>query len=268
MLIGLRGATVIVVTALLSTVALTLALDRVAFPALDAPEARIALIAALLAAAAFGTGLPLIRLKRARREHPAENAMHKAEELSTSEALTGDQGVPFPELPATDRRRYSKSCARSKLPTANRLLAWGGTGLACLAGLVWMIIAGPGYMGYGASLLWTGAKRNVAPIYGITVKPGNHTVWRNSNQLITAEVNGIAPENAQLFVRFQSSAGWEPVAMRAAPDSSSSATYRFIFAGLSESVEYYITAGPFVSPHYKLRVVDLPSAKQISLTRH
>ena len=42
--------------------------------------------------------------------------------------------------------------------------------------------------------------------------------------------------------------------------------YQFVFAGLPENVEYYVAAGPLVSPHYKVRVVDLPSVKEIRVT--
>ena len=56
----------------------------------------------------------------------------------------------------------------------NRLFALGGAGLACLGVLVWMIAAGPGYMGYGASLLWTGPKKNAAPLYAHHGNAGQH----------------------------------------------------------------------------------------------
>ena len=45
--------------------------------------------------------------------------------------------------------------------------------------------------------------------------------------------------------------------MQTAPDSGAGATYQFVLAGLPENVEYYVAAGPLVSPHYKVRVVDL-----------
>ncbi len=56
--------------------------------------------------------------------------------------------------------------------------------------------------------------------------------------------------------------------MQAAPDSGGGANYQFVFAGLPENVEYYVTAGPLVSSHFKLRVVDLPSVKDIRVTYH
>src|ERR1700677_485985 len=54
--------------------------------------------------------------------------------------------------------------------------------------------------------------------------------------------------------------------MRPAPDASGSAAYQFVFAGLPENVEYYVDAGPLVSPHSKVRVVDLPTVKDIRVT--
>ncbi len=89
---------------------------------------------------------------------------------------------------------------------------------------------------------------------------------RNSDQLITAHVTGMHPEKVQLLAHFQNAAGWEPVVMQAQPDTGGAATYQFVFAGLPENVEYYVAAGPLVSPHYKVRVVDLPSVKSIRVT--
>ena len=44
--------------------------------------------------------------------------------------------------------------------------------------------------------------------------------------------------------------------------------FQFLFAGLPEDVEYYVEAGPLTSRHYKVRVVDLPSVKQLRVTYH
>ena len=148
------------------------------------------------------------------------------------------------------------------------IYALGGAGLACLLVLVWMIAAGPGYLGYGASLLWTGPKKNAQPLYAISVAPGNIVVRRNSDQLITAQVSGMAPSKAQLFAHYQSAGNWEPVSMQPRAGGNQSAAYEFVLAGLPESVEYYVAAGPLVSPHYTVRVVDLPSVKEIHVTYH
>jgi len=44
--------------------------------------------------------------------------------------------------------------------------------------------------------------------------------------------------------------------------------YQFIFAGLPENVEYYVTAGAMTSEHFQIRVTDLPAVKQIRVTYH
>ena len=137
-------------------------------------------------------------------------------------------------------------------------------GLGCLGVLLWMIFAAPGYFGYGASLLWTGEKKMEQPLYALNVAPGNVAVRRNSDQLITAEVTNLHPDKVQVFAHFNSSSGWEPVAMQRQTGTGSS--YGFVFTGLPEDVEYYVMAGPLTSPHYKVRVVDLPFVKSVKVT--
>ena len=263
----LRGAAIFTGTALIVTVALVLLLNHYAFPAHGVTGARLALLAALIAVAGFGIALPLARLTRARAVREAE-AVHSGLEqrLTTFHERERDGGDPFLELLAADTLSRTQDAAPSSLVPDNRLFALSGAGLACFGVLAWMIAAGPGYLGYGASLLWTGPKKNVAPLYAITVTPGDVAVRRNSDQLITACVTGMRPEKVQIFAHYQSAGAWEPVTMQAQPDSGGLAAYQFVFAGLPENVEYYVAAGPLVSPHYKVRVVDLPAVKGIRVT--
>ena len=88
-------------------------------------------------------------------------------------------------LPRTRLARTATTPASSFAP-ASFIAAAGGVALASLGVLLWMIFAGPGYMGYGASLLWTGAKETAQPLYALSVAPGDVAVRRNSDQLITA----------------------------------------------------------------------------------
>ncbi|HEX4577316.1 MAG TPA: hypothetical protein VH117_08190 [Edaphobacter sp.] len=263
----LRGAAIFIGTALVVTVALVLLLNHYAFPTHGVAGARMALLVALAAVAGFGIALPLARLTRARAVRAAEAAHPGLEQrLTTFHEREREGGDPFLELLAADTLSRTQDAAPSSLVPDNRLFALGGAGLGCLGVLVWMIAAGPGYLGYGASLLWTGPKKNVAPLYAITVAPGDVAVRRNSDQLITAQVTGMRPEKVQIFAHYQSAGAWEPVTMQAQPDLGGAATYQFVFAGLPENVEYYVAAGPLVSPHYKVRVVDLPSVKGIRVT--
>jgi hypothetical protein len=263
----LRGAAIFTGTALIVTVSLVVVLNRFAFPAHGVVLSRFMILAALAAAALYGMALPIMRLSEARATQHAEAAIPELEQRLTTFQERAKRGSdPFLELLAADTLAHTQYAEPVTLVPDNRLFALGGGGLACLSVLVWMIAAGPGYLGYGASLLWTGAKKNAAPLYSISITPGDVTVRRNSDQLITAHVSGMEPAKAQLFAHYQSAAGWEPVAMQRAPGSAAGATYQFVLAGLPENVEYYVGAGPLVSPHYKVRVVDLPSVKDIRVT--
>jgi Domain of unknown function (DUF4175) len=263
----LRGAAIFTGTALLVTVALVLTLNQFAFPSNGVTLSRVGILAALAAAAVFGIALPIKRLTNARAVHFAETASPElGHRLTTFQERASQGNNPFLELLAADTLAHAQDAEPAMLVPEKRLFALSGAGIACLAVLVWMIADGPGYLGYGASLLWTGPKKNAAPLYALSVNPGNVTVRRNSDQLIMAYITGMQPAKAQLFAHYQSAAGWEPVAMQRAPSSGSGATYQFVFAGLPENVEYYVGAGPLLSPHYKVRVVDLPSVKDIHVT--
>jgi hypothetical protein len=270
----LRGAAIFTATALASTAAMVLLLNHFAFPAHGVTWARGAMLGALAAATAFGVVVPLIKLTRAWAVRHAEAANPELEQRLTTFYEGGRKSAdslradPFLELLAADTLALTQSAEPSSLVPDDRLFALGGAGLTCLVVLVWMIVAGPGFLGYGASLLWTGPAKNMAPLYALAVTPGNVAVRRNSDELISAHVSGMRPDKVQLFAHYQSTAGWEPVTMQAQPDAGGAGLYQFVFAGLPENVEYYVAAGPLISSHYKVRVVDLPQVKDIHVTYH
>ncbi len=265
----LRGAAIFTGSALAVTIALVLVLNQLAFPAQGVTVARLLMIVALAVVAILGLALPVLHLTSARAVRHAEVANPDLEQrLTTFQESETKEASPILELLAADTLPLAQQTEPALLVPDNRLFALGGAALGCVAVLFWLIAAGPGFLGYGASLIWTGPKQNAVPLYTIAVNPGNITVRRNSDQLIVARVAGMKPDKAQLFAHYQSAAGWERVAMQAAPDAGSGATYQFVLAGLPENVEYYVAAGPLVSPHYKVHVVDLPSVKEIRVTYH
>ncbi len=265
----LRGAAIFSGAALGVTIILVLVLNRLAFPAQGVSVGRWFILLALAIAAIFGLALPLARLTRARAVRLAEAANPDLEQrLTTFHDAAAKAGDPFLELLAADTLPYAHQTEPIVLVPSNRLFALGGAAAGCFGALLWLVAAGPGFLGFGASLIWIGPKKDAVPLYTIAVTPGNITVRRNSDQLVTAHVSGMKPDKAQLFAHYQSTAGWERVAMQSAPDTGSGATYQFVLAGLPENVEYYVAAGPLVSPHYKVRVVDLPSVKAIGVTYH
>lgn len=263
----LRGLAILFGTALLVTVALVLLLNHYAFPVAGVRGARLALLLALATAAVASLAFPLLHLTRSYAVRKAETAHAELEQRLTTFHERQRQGNdPFLELLAADTLSRTQYAEPSSLAPDNLLFVLAGAGLSCLGFLLWLGIAGPGFLGYGTSLLWAGAKKDSAPLYAISVTPGDVAVRRNSDQLISARVTGMHPEKVQIFAHYQSGSTWEPVLMRPQPDSSKAAIYQFVFAGLPENVEYYVAAGPLISPHYRVRVVDLPSIKAIRVT--
>ena len=80
--------------------------------------------------------------------------------------------------------------------------------------LLWLILAGPGFLGYGASLLWAGApKAGAEQFYDIPVEPGNKLVRRKSDQMVTAQLHGFQAPQVRLFAQYKSTSKWEEAHM-------------------------------------------------------
>jgi len=259
-----RGTAVVVGAALGATIVLAFALGALAFPDGSITGARLVLFLALALAAVFGLGIPFSHLTRVHAARKAEEAFPGFEQrLETFVDNEGDE--PFLELLAADALDVARTVRPESVAPNSALIAWLGLGVVSLAVLLWLVVAQPGIVGYGAHVLWTGAHGGAAPLTELQVSPGDATVRRNTDQLITARTPGLLTPQILLFARYQSSAKWEQVAMQ--PRSGASG-YQFVLTGVPENVEYYVEAGPRRSRHFNIRVVDLPSVKQIKVTYH
>ena len=264
-----RGAAILTVAALVTTVVLVLIANAFGFSATSVASARAILILALLSALVYAIALPLLFLDRQSAVTKAEDAFPKFKQrlmtFAERDPAAPDAAArePFMELLAADTLTIAQASETKRLVPNRTLLVSLGIGVASLGVLIWMIAAGPGYLGYGAGLLWTGVHADTTPFYDIHVSPGDASVRRNADELVTAQPVGLQTDKMRLYARYESASKWEQVAMQPQPGASG---FQFLFAGLPESVEYYVEAGPIRSRHYKLRVVDLPSVKQIRVT--
>ncbi len=262
----LRGAAIFTSAALVATLLLVLIANAFAFSGWSVGSARFVLLIALAAAAAFGIAFPLWRLSRKRAADNAEKVFPQFQQrLVTFADRAPDEREPFIELLAADTLEIARRSQPQLLASNTKLLALFGGGLASLAVLVWMIVAGPGYLGYGSALLWEGWHVNANPFYDIRVTPGDASVRRNADELVTAQPIGIQTGKVRLYARYHSASKWEQLTMQPQPGGSA---FQFMFAGLPEGVEYYVEAGAVHSRHFNIRVVDLPAVKQIRVTYH
>ncbi len=262
----LRGAAILTSAALVATLLLVLIANAFAFSGWSVGSARFALLIALAAAAVFGIAFPLWRLSRKRAADDAEKVFPQFQQrLVTFADRAPDEREPFIELLAADTLEIARRSEPQLLAPNTKLLALLSGGLASLAVLIWMIAAGPGYLGYGSALLWEGWHVKASPFYDIRVTPGDASVRRNADELVTAQPVGIQTDKVRLYARYHSASKWEQLVMQPQPGGSA---FQFMFAGLPEGVEYYVEAGAVHSRHFNIRVVDLPAVKQIRVTYH
>lgn len=256
----LRGTAILAAVALVATLLLTVIISRFAFSRDSLWGARVVLLLSLVLGATFGLALPLWRLTQ-RWWTRAERAFPQFEQrLLTFSERDRDSRDPFLELLAADTLRVARTADVKTVAPDAVLIALLAVSVVSLGTLIWLIRAGPGYLGYGAAALWTGP--GAAPFYRVRVSPGDATVRRHADQLVTATIPGLQT-GLRIHVRYQSASKWEEVTMLPQPAADGS---QFLFAGIPDDVEYYVEAGPVQSPHFHLRVADIPAVKQIRVT--
>jgi hypothetical protein len=263
----LRGLAILTGTALVATLVLVTIANALAFSQGSVTAARFSLILILVIAAIARLALPLRRLTRRSAVGTAESVFPQFNErLITFTERDGRD--PFIELLAADTLQVAQSAEPTQLVSDQRLWSSMAIGAGAFLILIWMIADGPGFLGYGASLLWTGPHRDKPSLYDLRVLPGDSVVRRHADQMISALPTGLRSPSVKLYARFQSSSKWEEIGMQPQPAGSFAGGYQFLFAALPENVEYYVTAGAMTSKHFNIHVTDLPAVKQIRVTYH
>ena len=260
-----RGAAILTSVALATTVVLVLITNALAFSRWSITGARVLLLFALVLAITFGIAIPLIALNRRRAARRAEEMFPEFKQrLVTFAEKDAEKREPFLDLLALDTLNVARAAEPKSLVPDKKLATFLGVGAVSLCVLLWLILAGPGFLGHGAALLWAATPHSgTAPFYDIQVVPGDISVRRNSDLMVTAQLIGLQTQNVRLYARYHSASKWDQVPMRPQPGGSG---FQFVFGGLPESVEYYVEAGPLSSKHFNIRVLDLPSVKNVRVT--
>jgi len=260
-----RGVAALAVCAAAATFLLVLYANAFAFSAQSLTVARFGLFVILGVTAAVACVGPLVRLTRAAAARRAERRFPVFEERLLTLAEKAAKPVPgedpFLELLAADALLVAERAPAIEVAPRRRIIGGAAAAAAGAAALLWMIFAGPGFLGHGAALLWGVTPHGGAkPYYDIQVQPGDATVRKGGDQWVTATVTGLEARQVRLCARFASATRWEETVMA---HRESGSGYQFLFAALSEPVDYYVEAGGLRSRTYRLQVVDLPHIKRV-----
>ncbi len=267
-----RGAGVVAVAALLLTLIVVVVANQFAFASWSITGGRALLFGALAAILAVLLIRPLVRAHR-RGGHrlwvrPLERGFPAFEERVQTflDQKEDHRGNPIVHLLAEDTMRLAAEAPPSRILSWRTVGAFAGAGLAAIVALIWLGVAGPGYLGYGTARLWGGwLKPSVSNLYQIVVGPGSVTIRRKADLHITAHTIGFESPTARLFAKYKSNERWEEASMHRRIDDSG---FEFVFAGVEEPLHYYIAAGGVKSAEYEVRVVEMPNVKKLRVTYH
>jgi hypothetical protein len=260
-----RGAAWTAGAALAFTVLGVLIANYFAFSPPSVFGARLVLFLALAGAFAVGLIVPLLRLNRRAAAREAERQCPQFEQRLVTFAERAERPDPFLELLAADTLGAVHEAQPRRIAPQKRILGFASAGALAAVVLLWLAISGVGFLGYGTKLLWGAIPRELQPFYEVQVQPGNHTIRRKSDQLVTARLRAFQTSHARVFAKFQSSSKWEEAQMTPQPGANG---FEFLFTGVPEAFEYYVEAGGVRSNHYRVDVVDLPEVKKLRVTYH
>src|SRR5579863_2390308 len=174
-----RGAAIAAGVALIATVVLIA--NSFAFSSSSMLASRTVLFLALALAVGVGLLVPLLRLNAGRAAKEAEQRFPEFEQrlLTFSERKKTGASDPFLELLAADTLEAARQAEPARVTTQGRFWGFASLAAGAAAVLIWLGMAGPGFLGYGTALLWAGPpKAEMHSFYDITVEPGNRTVRR------------------------------------------------------------------------------------------
>ncbi len=263
-----QGLAATFLAALIFTVLAVLLANYFAFSNPSVLWARIVLFVSIALALTFGLVIPVLHLNRRKAARAAEQKFPEFQErlLTLTEHTAQRPDDPFLELLAGDTLSLAEKAEPARVATQSRILSFASAGVIALLVLIWLGTSGPGFLGYGTSLLWGGIpKGEQQAFYDIAVQPGNRTVRKGADQMITARLIGFQAQPVRIFAKYKSASKWEEAAMRPQP---SGPDHEFLFGGIPESMEYYVQAGGLRSNHYQLNVIQLPNVKKIRVTYH
>ncbi len=145
---------------------------------------------------------------------------------------------------------------------AGELKMNGGILAAVLGAALLLTMFGPPALRNGLKLVavpWRGDAAST--LFSISVEPGNATVAKGGDQMISANLRGFQSDRVELLVRPADSTAWTHLPMTA----DSNGVFAFRLFDIGSKTQYSVEANGIRSNTYTLDVSNLPFVKQIDL---
>ena len=135
--------------------------------------------------------------------------------------------------------------------------------LAAVAlGSLALLLLGPTQLRNGAAaLLFPTRDAGMVNPYAISVSPGDITIARGSDQLVTAELHGFETGEVQIFFRGEFSDAFDQLSMF----TDGAEGFELLLLGLNEHTDYYVESEGTRSDTYRIEVADLPYVEHLEL---
>jgi len=137
-------------------------------------------------------------------------------------------------------------------------------GLAATSAM--LLLFGPGYLRHGLSAVaFPHRSIETASPYKIVVAPGNVTVARGTDQVITAELVGFETEKVELYSRSHASVPYEPLPL---VTGFKETQYEVMLFDIGEATDYFVQSSGIRSEVYTIEVIDIPFVERLELEYH
>ena len=186
----------------------------------------------------------------------AVESTRKNDELERSPLL---QEVVRHAVRQCRRIDYGRGIERTSIRRSTGML--GGLTLAS----VLFIVLGPGFLRHGMSALFfpTRAAESVNP-YSVAVWPGDTTISRNSDLMVSAALHGFDSDDVVMYTRDAGTSGF--VSMSMIEDGTGS--FEGLLLNVAEETTYYVEAAGVRSGTFTLGVADLPAVDRLEMVHH
>ena len=139
--------------------------------------------------------------------------------------------------------------------------ALGALAAVALGSLV-LLLFGPTQLRSGAAaLLFPTRDAGTVNPYSISVSPGDVTIARGSDQLVTAELQGFETADVRIFFRGESADAFDRLSMIA----DGSEGFELLLLSLDENTDYFVESSGIRSATHRIEVADLPYVEHLEL---